>query len=157
MGNDYFSVHWYFLCQTNLPAEDENLFWRVWHLLIRTGIGGERSTGAGQMASCDKYEPLPEFFLQESSQQVALSLIFPKDDEKTKLQFYQTKLRGGMFLADTYRLKVVQAVVEGAVYQNPLKGQIVGLHHQASDGIRLRNGLAFSIALPQKYLLDTQT
>jgi CRISPR-associated protein Csm4 len=150
LGNDYFSVHWYFLCQTNLPSEDEDLFWKVWESLIKTGIGGERSTGAGQMESLTKYKDLPELFLQKGSQEVALSLIFPKEEEKASLHLYQTKLRGGMFLAENYRLKVVQAVLEGAIHQG-LQGQIVHLHHQASDGIRLRNGLAFSIALPPKY------
>jgi len=155
LGNDYFSVHWYFLCQTNLPSEDEKLFWKVWDSLIRTGIGGERSTGAGQMESLDKVPQLPDCFLQESTQRVALSLVFPKSEETPNLLLYQTKLRGGMFLADEYRLKVIQAVVEGAVHHG-LQGQIVELHKQTTDGIRLRNGLAFSIPLPQKYLFNTQ-
>jgi len=150
LGNDYFSAHWYFLCQTNLPSEDEALFWKVWESLIKTGIGGERSTGAGQMESLSKYEDLPEFFTQEGLKRVALSLIFPKEEEKASLELYQTKLRGGMFLAENHRLKVIQAVLEGATHQG-IQGQIVSLHHQESDGIRLRSGLAFSIALPQKY------
>jgi CRISPR-associated protein Csm4 len=155
LGNDYFSVHWYFLCQINLSEEEETLFWKVWASLIKTGIGGERSTGAGQIENLTKEQNLPEFFLQAGSQKMALSLIFPNENEQAHLHLYQSKLRGGMFLGADYRLKVAQAVLEGAVHKG-LQGQIHTLHQQDIDGIRLRYGLDFSIALPEKYLFKEQ-
>ncbi len=150
LGNEYYSVHWYFLCHTDLSQDDQKLFDEVWNKLTLAGIGGERSTGAGQIEGLEKIQNLPDFFSQESKQQMTLSLLFPKENELPQLLLYQTKLRGGMFLADNYRLKVIQAILEGAVHTGT-KGKIEALHHKESDGIRLRYGKAFSIALPEKY------
>ncbi|GAB4134779.1 MAG: type III-A CRISPR-associated RAMP protein Csm4 [Raineya sp.] len=150
IGNAYYNVHWYFFCQTNVSQADEAVFWQVWENLVQAGIGGERSTGAGQMLAIEKTD-LPPFFSLSSEQKVALSLIFPQEQDLAQLLLYQSKLRGGMFLADNYRLKVIQAVLEGAIHTG-VEGKIATLHNQETDGIRLRNGMAFSVPLPEKYL-----
>ncbi len=150
LGNEYYTVHWYFLYHTDLSQDDQKLFDEVWNSLTHTGIGGERSTGAGQMESLEKIQNLPDFFSQKSQQEMALGLLFPQENELPQLLLYQSKLRGGMFLADNYRLKVIQAVLEGAVHIG-VNGKIEALHLHENNGIRLRYGKALSVALPEKY------
>lgn len=123
-GNENYAVHWYFLAETNLKDEDEKLFYRIIGLLAANGIGGERSTGCGNIESVE-YQDFEFQINHPSDDQVALSLVFPKEEGMNVCKYYQTKFRGGMCLGPEKRLPVATALLEGAVMSEKVKPDVL--------------------------------
>ncbi|PKQ67671.1 type III-A CRISPR-associated RAMP protein Csm4 [Raineya orbicola] len=146
LGNKNWQVHWYFLEKNLLSAQDNEIYQQVWQNVIKVGIGGERSTGAGKITHISSAETDTNFLQQESSQKVNFSLTIPQKNEIAHLLLYQSKLRGGTFLAENYRLKVVQSILEGAIQTQEIQGNIVEIGEN-----KLRYGINFAAALPEKY------
>lgn len=113
LGDKKHSVHFYFLLHCNLDKEKEAFVMKVWDLVASNGLGGERSTGYGEITSVE-VEP---FDIQvDSTSKVLLGLGFPEDLKH--YQYYQTKTRGGMRFGEDEskaRLDTITAVTEGAV------------------------------------------
>jgi CRISPR type III-A-associated RAMP protein Csm4 len=148
LGNEHYQVHWYFLEENKLPQANQAIYQQVWQTLAQTGLGGERSTGAGQFEAVEFGQHLPEYFSLDTPQRMSLSLVFPTEEDihPDQLLLYQMKVRGGMFLSQDARLKAIQGILEGAVHTSVVKGSIVELSTK-----RLRYGKCFSIALPSSY------
>ncbi|MDW8211509.1 MAG: type III-A CRISPR-associated RAMP protein Csm4 [Cytophagales bacterium] len=151
LGNKYWQVHWYLIEKNVLSASDKEIYEKVWQNLVKAGIGGERSTGAGKVENVSVEEQDTQFLQRESSQKMAISMTFPQENETEQLLLYQLKMRGGMFLAENYRLKVVQGVLEGAVQKQEIQGQIIDIKPDGSQESKLRYGINLTVSLPEKY------
>lgn len=123
-GNEDYAVHWYFLAETKLIDEDKKLFSQAIELLVANGIGGERSTGCGNIKSIE-YRDFEFQTNQPSNYQVALSLVFPQEKDMDFCKYYQTKFRGGMCFSSEKRLPVATALLEGAVMNEKLKPDVL--------------------------------
>jgi Uncharacterized protein predicted to be involved in DNA repair (RAMP superfamily) len=92
-------VHFYFL----LKETPSDVLKTVLNLLQHEGIGGQRSTGCGQVlsASITKTELFNSI---KGDSFLALSKVVPTNEEISLLgknTFYQTTLRGGRILKET--------------------------------------------------------
>lgn len=152
LGNKDWQVHWYFLEKNSLSSSDNEVYEKVWKNLIHAGIGGERSTGAGRIENSSVEYIDTQFLLRESTQKMAVSITFPKASEKEHLLLYQLKMRGGMFLAENFRLKVIQGVLEGAVQTQEIQGQILDIRPNEMQLNKLKYGINLTVALPEKYI-----
>ncbi len=116
LGDKELSVHFYFLLHCDLDKDKEAFVMKVWDLVASNGLGGERSTGYGEIASVE-VEP---FNIQvDSKRKVLLGLGFPEDLKH--YEYYQTKTRGGMRFGEDEskaRLDIITAVTEGAVLKS---------------------------------------
>lgn len=117
-------IGFYFLLESNIPNEDEELMQKVWQLVAINGIGGERSTGCGVVMSMEQ-ENFHINVDKESENKVLLGLAFPKTLEN--YLYYQTKMRGGMNYGAGKRLKVLTAIQEGAIINGEIKPRIVDM------------------------------
>lgn len=151
LGNKYWQVHWYFLEKNQLTSEDKEIYEKTWQNVAMAGIGGERSTGAGKIQSIIAENVDTAFLLQESRQKMSVSLTFPQESEINSLLLYQLKLRGGQFLAENYRLKVLQAITEGAIQTQEIWGKIESIGEK-----KLRYGINFTISLPEKFYFSVE-
>ncbi|WP_448529965.1 type III-A CRISPR-associated RAMP protein Csm4 [Raineya sp.] len=146
LGNKHWQVHWYFLEKNQLTGEDKEIYEKTWQNVAMAGIGGERSTGAGKIQSIATENLDTSFLMQESTQKMSVSLTFPQENERNNLLLYQLKMRGGQFLSENYRLKVLQAITEGAIQTQELQGKIESIGEK-----KLRYGINFTISLPEKF------
>jgi CRISPR-associated protein Csm4 len=146
LGNKHWQVHWYFLEKNQLTDEDKEIYEKTWQNVALAGIGGERSTGAGKIQSIITENLDTSFLTQESTKKMSVSLTFPQESEIDSLLLYQLKLRGGQFWAENYRLKVLQAITEGAIQTQELQGRIESIGEK-----KLRYGINFAVSLPEKF------
>ena len=147
-GSKDYAVHWYFLAESNLQDEDEKLLWQAIELLAANGIGGERSTGCGNIESVEFRDF--EFQLhQPSNYHVALSLVFSKEKDMQACKYYQTKFRGGMHLGANQRLPIATALLEGAVMSEKLSPDVLDF---SQDGKKYwKYSGDFFLHLPQSF------
>lgn len=150
-GNECWQVHWYFLLQSNLNDEEMSVVKKVFHDMTLSGIGGERSTGCGYIQSVEmrdfSFDPIIK---NNVVQYAALSLTIPANTEETgKLLLYQTKKRGGMFVGANQRLKIVPAVLEGAIQLEKIMGKIIDISSHGRQS--LRYGKNFVIPIPESF------
>lgn len=142
-------VHFYFL----LKAEPSDILKTVLNILPHEGIGGQRSTGCGQLlsVSCTETEL---FSTIKGDLFLTLSKVIPTHDDVSHLgknTFYQTTVRGGRIIdnAQDLRLKQVRMINEGAVFENQIKGSIADLRPSEKGKPHLRYGKAFLIQIPK--------
>ncbi|UII25697.1 type III-A CRISPR-associated RAMP protein Csm4 [Fulvivirga maritima] len=96
-------------------------------LLADTGIGGKRSTGAGQF---ERVEVSDWSWQQPSDKglEYHLSLLNPEANEMDKLRYYELKVRAGHYAGRQQELMPhVNMVGEGAVTQQGTTGRLVSL------------------------------
>jgi CRISPR-associated protein Csm4 len=142
-------VHFYCL----LEHKPNNALQSVFNLLPHEGIGGQRSTGCGQVLSVETGETTL-FDSLKGEYLMTLSKVIPTaaDLEQMKLKsFYQTSVRGGRIIdnAQQKRLKQVRMIDEGAVFGQPVEGTVSDLRPEEGDMPYLRYGKAFLINLPK--------
>lgn len=147
-ANSHYQVQWYFLLyQQNLEAADQAIVDEVLAGIRLSGIGGERSTGAGHIQAIER-QPFGEFIQQDeqAAYRMALSLTVPRDDDEWHaFQLYQAKKRGGRCVSGhDGRLPVMQMLQEGAIQQQAINGRAVELAKQ-----QLRGGFNLSLPLPK--------
>lgn len=158
MGNEDAVVHWYFLWDKfGLSEEEKADAKKLIEQMAETGIGGERSTGCGHIESvCFP----SDFSIKEDIAGdlfTSLSLIIPQEAETTHLLAYQVVQRGGMYYgaeSSGKRIKVINALAEGAILHQPISGRIADL--STSEKKHWRNGMAFTIPLPKAYHLNNE-
>ena len=90
--------------------------------LVHIGIGGERSSGCGSLTEYQKTNF--EFKINHSELKSSLSLIAANQNELTDKSLYQAIKRGGRFLEKGNYLQMIQMLLEGAVYDNEIKGRL---------------------------------
>ena len=143
-------VHFYFLLK---KAPSEDVLQTVLNMLPHEGIGGQRSTGCGQVLSVS-FTETDLFNSIKGDSFLALSKVIPTNGEVSLLgenTFYQTTVRGGRIIdnAQNLRLKQVRMISEGAVFDNSIDGALADLSPDAENAPFLRYGKAFLIQIPK--------
>lgn len=145
-------VHFYFLYEI-LDARFKADFELAVALLQYNGIGGERSSGCGQIESVEDLPSLPVFFEEQpTNYQLSLSKIIPQADELEKIKAYTHTIRGGRHSENGY-LKSVRMINEGSVIAGTIAGKMVDISPENSRLKYIRNGKVFSISLPENFKL----
>ena len=145
---DNYKVNWYFLLENKLPENLKKDFQKAMQTLVNLGIGGERATGSGGLSGFQEAEL--EFKLPEiSNYQVSVSLIAPDKNELTENSLYQIIKRGGRLLENGNCLPMVQMLLEGAVFDTKIEGNIVSLNDNPPI---VRYGLNLSIPLHNNFI-----
>lgn len=150
---DDLSIHFYFM----YAIEEEKYvadFDLAVDLLKYNGIGGERSSGYGQVDAVINADE-EELSKGNNSAKMFLSLskIIPADTEELeKIEAYTHTLRGGRHTGNQ-KLKCVRMINEGALLTSEIKGHIEDI---SSDNNRsyLRYGKAFLLPLPDTFKID---
>lgn len=154
LGNEKALVHYYFLLNTksSLNAEMDNWLSSAINLLPETGIGGERSTGCGNIASIERGNNI-DFSPAENSSFLSLSLIAPQKKEENSYIYFDLITRGGRHIGYKQKhLKTIRLIKEGAVLHEKVLGKIVDITpKEGADIPYLRNGMAFLIPLHENY------
>lgn len=146
---DQLEIHFYFLMEKAPSVEMQTVF----NLLPHEGIGGQRSTGCGQVLSVEVKETT--FFDSLKGEfQMALSKVIPTKEDFALMNentFYQTTVRGGRILnnAQNKRLKQIRMIDEGAVFEQPIEGSVADLRPDIDEMPYLRYGKAFLIQIPK--------
>lgn len=130
-------LHYYFLLQHDLEAEESSRLQNAIHWLADAGIGGERSVGCGYLEEVAFFNF--DWQLPVSQFMASLSLIHPTEVEQA--HFYKTVLRGGRQTRNHGQLKRVRLLEEGAIVEPTIQS---GLPSVAVNTKRpyLRNGKA---------------
>jgi CRISPR-associated protein Csm4 len=148
------SVHFYFLYEIT-DAQFEDDFELAVSLLAYNGIGGERSSGYGQIESISTVVKLPDYFVSPTTDchLLGLSKIIPKDaQELSNMNAYTHTVRGGRHGRGGH-LKSVRMINEGAVIQGKVLGCIKSISPEHEETPNYRNGCSFTIALPDDFKL----
>jgi len=145
-GKNYIT-NWYFLIENNLPEDLKSDFLTAMQTLIHFGIGGERSSGCGSLTNFHELNYILE--ITDYKYQASVSLIAPQKNDLTENSFYRVIKRGGRFLERGKSLPMIQMLLEGAVLETNIEGQIVKLNDQPPI---LRYGLNLSIPLHNNFI-----
>ena len=143
-------VHFYFL----LKKEPSDVLQTVLNLLPHEGIGGQRSTGCGQVLSAIGTET-ERFNSIKGDSFLTLSKIIPSNEEVSllgKSTYYQTSVRGGR-ISKTYEVKNDKGENETKIDRlkqvRMINGTIADLSPNAENTPFLRYGKAFLIQIPK--------
>jgi CRISPR-associated protein Csm4 len=142
------TVNWYFIVDNQLNAALNNQLTEALQTMTQLGIGGERSSGCGSLTGYEQvsFSPgLPD----TQPYRAGVSLVIPKADELSDKCFYLTKKRGGRYLGNNEYLKMVHTLLEGAVFDKDVRGQIVVLKEQPPV---LRYGLSLTLPLHHNFV-----
>lgn len=152
-------THLYFLLDHALPESTEHQEKASWsrlqaslQLLGDEGIGGERSSGCGQLAGVEIREAKSMGFPQADNTQTQclLSLGIPANQaELNAFRHYQLKIRGGGSLGihgkkEQHRSQV-RMIAEGAIFEGKLHGKLADVSPPDLDKPIKRNGIIFSL------------
>ena len=144
--NESCRVHFYFLLDADESFKASDDYGRLmmgFRLLADSGIGGEKSTGCGQIKGT---EQIPfSLQIEKPVGQSVLSLSIPEDEAAfDKYQFYQTLTRGGRKYGEGKQLKFIKMIQEGAYVSSQVKGKctIIG---KKKDHEVIRSGMAFCV------------
>lgn len=139
-------VHFYFLLENDLPADQAALLESALQLLADEGIGGERSTGCGRIEAITQQNF--DLDLPPTDQLCTVSLVNPADaDDLQRLTHYRITTRGGRRTLHDGKLRRVKMVAEGAVAAAGLTGRTVDISAN-QDKSYLRYGKALCLPLP---------
>ncbi|MDR0753769.1 MAG: type III-A CRISPR-associated RAMP protein Csm4 [Prevotellaceae bacterium] len=148
LSDENHTVNWYFIVENKLNDALNNHLTDALQTLMHLGIGGERSSGCGSLTDFEKLNfslNLPDTQPYHAS----ISLVIPKKDELSDNCFYLTVKRGGRYFDNNEHLKMVQALIEGAVFEKNIQGQIVALKEQP---LVLRYGLSLTLPLHDNFV-----
>ncbi|MGQ1889233.1 type III-A CRISPR-associated RAMP protein Csm4 [Thermophagus sp. OGC60D27] len=144
----HLKVHFYFLA-----IGTNDLLRQTVSLLKDEGLGGQRSTGCGEIEETEWIDNPDGFEFGDKSSTISLSLIAPGQNEINYLDnaFYQTIIRGGRFIGKNVRLKKLVMLKEGSVIDLRLKGAIKNISPY-EDKPYLRYGKTFHLPIPKSIL-----
>jgi CRISPR-associated protein Csm4 len=140
-------VNWYFIVENKLNEAFNHHLNDALQTMMHLGIGGERSSGCGSLTDCEKVNFLLN--LPDTQYHASISLVIPKKDELSDNCFYITIKRGGRYLDHNEHLKMIQALVEGAVFDKNIQGEIATL--KVTPPI-LRYGLNLTLPLHNNFV-----
>lgn len=151
-------VHFYFLVDIKDDADAtlKSIFEQCIVYLSKVGIGGERSTGAGQFDGVETKDFI--YNVSQSTHYFTMGLFNPSKDELDKTHSYQVLTRGGRFVFnDTatdsdIRTKYVKMIQEGAVLSSLVEGRIVNVTPDKSPTPYFRYGKPILLPLPTKFI-----
>ncbi|MFA8300751.1 MAG: type III-A CRISPR-associated RAMP protein Csm4 [Hyphomicrobiales bacterium] len=148
------NINFYFLLKGELSQELNQTL----ALLKDENIGGQKSTGCGQIQDINIYDDdLFNTINTDNKYQMSLSLISPdiKNNENNSLDefsYYQTILRGGRTTALDGKLNDIRMITEGAILNKNITGNIPKLGESKEKQDYLRYGKAFYIPINKSYL-----
>jgi CRISPR-associated protein Csm4 len=149
---------WVFFVKDALDAASRARFHAALRILADEGVGGDRSTGAGALASVE-FGPAADlargaFTGGDSQDRMSLSLVSPASaTELSSARRYEVVARGGGDLGASgnpaEHRKRLRMMREGAVFSGDVNGAVVDVSPDAGAAAHrvLRNGLAFTIPL----------
>ncbi len=144
LDNDI-NVSFYFLIQGELTATLKN----VMNWLPFEGIGGQVSTGCGQIDSIEFLDASPFDLSREQKQYINLSLLSPAREDNLHTAYYRLKKRGGRHIKESWYLKELLMIEEGAVFQVQVEGTVQDITPENYDASRYyRYGKSFLLNLP---------
>jgi CRISPR type III-A-associated RAMP protein Csm4 len=151
MGNEDVRIYWYFLVDMQELSESEQKeVKKLIEIMAIQGIGGERSTGCGQIESVEYDDRFALPIFPDSHQYVSLSLSIPTVEEQNELLAYQIIQRGGMYYgSEKKQIKIVNMLTEGAVLSNTILGRIADLSDENKK--HWRGGTSFCVPIPPAY------
>ncbi len=151
--------HFYFLYELDGSKEIKDEFLTCLRILADEGIGGERSTGKGQLEEILETEI--DLNLQDSnSKKMLLSLCNPNtQDEFDAFESYDIVIRGGGSVSfdseddanedeiKPYRKKQVRMIAEGAIANGNIEGRLIDVSPEKGNEEHkyFRNGKCFTI------------
>jgi CRISPR-associated protein Csm4 len=143
-----FNVQYYFLVDSELSDSDWQKFEYFLRYLFEFGIGGELSTGCGQI---EGYE-ICEFHtdIADTGYYFSTSLTIPDTDEIDNCQTYQLNTRGGRTLGNEHHIKMINMMNEGAVFNKKINGKIVSLSDSNIEPV-LRCGMPLLLPLHKNF------
>jgi CRISPR-associated protein Csm4 len=148
------SVHYYFLIRIKESTKPKmiDILNSAINLIPETGIGGERSTGSGNICSIERNTNF-SFINTESRSFLSLSLIAPLKKEENNYTFFDLINRGGRHIGyEKKYLKSIRLIKEGAVLSKEIQGKLVDITPGEDEAIPyLRNGMAFLVPLHENY------
>ncbi|MFA5555364.1 MAG: hypothetical protein WDA68_12565, partial [Phycisphaerae bacterium] len=122
--NDIFSSGYYFLVKDSLESDLSAFLGKCIQNIVKFGLGGDRSTGAGQILEIKKEDfewsiKNPLFFSN-------LSLLIPQDNDYRE-GYYKMMLRGGQNSSKHTNLSYVHCIADGGIFPKKIKGEIVDI------------------------------
>ena len=133
----------YFIYDLN-DNEIELVLKNAVNVLSKSGIGGERNN-MGQSMGNPVFSEV-SFDEIESEHLSSISLISPSNlNEYKMINHYKTILRGGRRLTSGSTYQVVRMMLEGAICNNKIKGNLIKIGKDDENNTAYRNGKAFLI------------
>ncbi|MEO1807900.1 MAG: type III-A CRISPR-associated RAMP protein Csm4 [Bacteroidota bacterium] len=155
-------TQFFFLLDESLESPLKERLTATLMLLADEGIGGERSSGKGQIEEIERIKGVASLFPSASvdSSLCLLSLFIPaSQEEREKIAQYNLVVRGGGSLGrygdvEQHR-RQVRMVQEGAIISEKVRGKLVELQPEKVDPALFphpiyRNGLSFLLPFKQQ-------
>lgn len=133
--NDMFSSGYYFLMKDSLEPNLSAFLGKCIQNIITFGLGGDRSTGAGQIIEIEKQEF--KWSLEDTQFFSNLSLLIPQDNDYRK-GYYKMILRGGQRTGKKSNLSYVHCIAEGGVFNEKINGRLIEIGTK-----KLKNGISY--------------
>jgi|LSQX01.1.fsa_nt_gb CRISPR-associated protein Csm4 len=133
--NELFSSGYYFLVEDSLDRDISAFLEKCIENIVTFGLGGDRSTGAGQIIDIQKEEF--EWSLKSTRYFSNLSLLIPRDNDY-KEGYYKMMLRGGQNTCEKTNLSFVQCIADGGVFEKKINGKLVEIGTE-----KLKNGVPY--------------
>ncbi len=150
------NIHYYFLYKGNETFEKEfgKNFRTVIEILVKSGIGGERSTignldGADIIENWQIKDYLGNYF-------ASTSLLLPEAEDIPDIVNYKTIFRGGRRTGDNTGgysiLKTVRLMSEGAILSKDVQGKVIDISPDSSTNVYKRNGKSLNLSIPESWI-----
>jgi len=158
-----YSPHFYFIYELNCTEEQKNKFFTCLRILADEGIGGERSSGKGQLEAIVESE-IPLELKYDSNEYLLLSVCNPNSqNEFDAFNKYEIIVRGGGSVSfddeieddegrdiKRYRKKQVRMIAEGAIVKGKVDGRLVDVSPENVNVFEhkfYRNGKCFLLPI----------
>lgn len=142
-------VSFYFLIKGEM---DDVLQKLIFDWLPLEGIGGQISTGSGQITSAEPMSAEVFNISEDGNCMINLSLLSPVQEDDLQRAYYRTKKRGGRSVGNSLFLKELLMIEEGALFENEVNGTIQDLTpttYPIEGEIFYRYGKSFLLNLPE--------
>jgi CRISPR-associated protein Csm4 len=118
-------VHLYFLVETKKDYSNKGELMAAIRMLPDRGIGGERSTGCGQLHGIQENIP---FHAPKIGQSAFCSVSLTLPEDLTAFHYYDVETRGGrQYGGEGKKFDYVRMLSEGAVANKQVSGQVIGI------------------------------
>ncbi len=134
-------TQFYSILDSQLTGDEDKRFKGALHLLGDEGVGGERSTGKGQIDEINILPGADGLFQPEQpvAKHCSISLTIPAGKAEFDLiSQYDLTIRGGgslgKYKSHERHRQQIRMIKEGAILQQPIKGKIEDLRPQVQNG-----------------------
>jgi|SRR5690625_1512233 len=120
--NESFTSGYYFLARISLDHELSTFFNQCINSIATFGLGGDRSTGAGQIIEIEKKKF--KWSIEGNQLFSNISLLIPQNNNYRE-GYYKMILRGGQNMNENKNLSYVHCIADGGVFNEEINGKIV--------------------------------